>query len=153
MQKVLPLIATLVLSWTVATAQECSADSTVVKAVRRVADNIIAADNAQEIEKVIALYATDAVLLPPNEPPVSGQAAIRSRYEPLFANFKPQIESRIDEVCVDQKTAFVRGHNGGNLVPINGGDFRQLDDTYLMLLRREKDGMWRISHLMWNRSH
>jgi uncharacterized protein (TIGR02246 family) len=152
MQKLLPLIAILVLSSTEAKAQECSADNSVVKTVRRVADNIIAADNSQEIEKVIALYATDAVLLPPNEAPVSGHAAIKSRYEPLFANFKPQIESRIDEVCVDQKTAFVRGHNGGSLVPIAGGDFRRLDDTYLMLLRREKDGVWRISHLMWHRS-
>lgn len=121
-------------------------------AVRRVAEGIIAADNARDIERVLSLYAPDAVLMPPGEAPVQGRAAIRPRYEGLFAAYTPAIEGRIDELAVDGTTAFVRGHNGGRLVPLGDALPRELDDVYLMLLRREKDGAWRISHLIWHRA-
>lgn len=121
-------------------------------AVRRVAEGIIAADNNRDIEGVLSFYATDAVLLPPNEPPLSGHAAIRPRYEALFAGFTPAIEGRIDELIVDGVSAVVRGHNCGRLTSRGSAPSRALDDVYLMLLRREADGSWRISHLMWHRA-
>ena len=152
MPKLLTLAASLILSSVIVNAQECRVDNPLVKTVRRIAEDILAADNGQDIDKVLALYTDDAILLPPNERPVRGRAAIKPRYEALFANFKPQIEGLIDEVCVEQKTAFIRGHNGGSLVPIKGGEFKNLDDSYLMLLRRDKNGAWRISHLIWHRS-
>ena len=129
---------------------DCRADSTAVVAVRAVADGIIAADNAGDIGRVMDAYAADAWLMPPNAAPVKGQAAIRPRYETLFAGFRPAIEGRIDEACVSGATAFVRGHNGGRMVPLRDGSPRALDDVYLMLLRREADGAWRISHLAWH---
>ena len=152
MPKLLTLVVILILSSLVVSAQECRADNPLVKSARRVAEDIVAADNAQDISKVLDLYANDAVLMPPNEKLVEGRDTIRPRYESLFANFKPQIIGRVDEVCVDQKTAFIRGHNGGELIPVSGGEFKKLDDSYLMLLRRDKTGAWRISHLIWHRS-
>jgi hypothetical protein len=53
---------------------------------------------------------------------------------------------------VDGATAVVRGHNGGRLVSRGSAPARELDDVYLMLLRRDPDGAWRISHLMWHRA-
>jgi uncharacterized protein (TIGR02246 family) len=119
--------------------------------VRAVADGIIAADNARDLERVLGHYAADARLFPPNEPPVTGREAIRPRYEALFAGFDPAIEGRVDEVCVDGDTAFVTGHNGGRLRGRGGAADRLLDDVYVMLLRREAEGTWRISHLIWHR--
>ncbi|MEW5917400.1 MAG: hypothetical protein AB1762_13400, partial [Gemmatimonadota bacterium] len=52
--------------------------------LREVAEGIIAADNERAIDKVLSYYADDALLMPPNEPSVSGVAAIRPRYEALF---------------------------------------------------------------------
>ncbi|MEZ4456375.1 MAG: SgcJ/EcaC family oxidoreductase [Gemmatimonadales bacterium] len=120
------------------------------RAVRAVAEGIIAADNARDLERVLGYYAPDAVLLPPGEPPVQGRAAIRPRYEGLFARFDPAIVARVDEVCVDGDLAYVRGHNGGRLVAREGGTSRALDDTYLMVLRRSGEGNWQISQLMWH---
>jgi len=120
--------------------------------VRRAAQGIIAADNTSDIEGVLGFYAADAILMPPGEAPVQGQAAIRQRYEALFAAYAPAIEGRIDELAVDGATAFVRGHNGGRLIPRAEALPRELDDVYLMLLRRAPDGAWRISHLIWHRA-
>jgi uncharacterized protein (TIGR02246 family) len=125
-------------------------DVPAVSDVRAVATGIIEADNARALDRVLDYYAADAVLLPPSEPPVVGRERIRPRYEALFSGFTPAIEGRIDEVCVAGSLAYVRGHNGGRMVAREGGRDRALDDTYLMLLRREADQRWRIGHLIWH---
>lgn len=131
-------------------AQECRADAEAVERVRAVAVGIIEADNERAIERVLAFYAEDAVWMPPGEDALVGPAAFRPRYEGLFANFNPEIELRIDEACVSGSMAFVRGHNGGRLVSRTSDEVRALNDSFLMLLRRESDGEWRISHLIWH---
>jgi ketosteroid isomerase-like protein len=83
---------------------------------------------------------------------VRGREAIRPRYVALFEQFDPAIEARVDEACVSGAVAFVRGHNGGRLSARGAGAGRALDDLYLMLLRRDAGGAWRISHLMWHRA-
>jgi len=100
----------------------------------------------------MSYYAADAILMPLGEKAVAGRDAIRPRYEELFAAFDPQIEPRVDEACAVDGIAVVRGHNGGRLISRHGGDARELDDAYLMVLRLEPDGEWRISHLMWHRA-
>ena len=134
-------------------AAECRADAPAVVRVRAVADGIVAADNARAIDRVLGFYASDAVLMPPAEPPVTGLEAIRPRYEGLFAAFDPAIEGRIDEACVDGSSGFVRGHNGGRMRGRAGQADRALDDYYVMLLRADAAGTWRISHLIWHAGH
>ena len=128
----------------------CQQDAAPVRAVRAVAEGIVDADNARDLERVRASYAPDAILLPPNEAPVRGWDAIRPRYEALFSAFAPAIEGHVDEVCVNGALAYVRGVNRGQFVSRSQQPTRKLDDVYLMLLRRDEDGRWRISHLMWH---
>ena len=135
---------------TARSAPRCDPDGAGAADVRAVAEGIVAADNARDIERVIGYYAPRATLMPLGEPPVTGHEAIRPRYEQLFRSFDPQIEARIDEVCVDGALAVVRGHNGGKLVPRGGGEPRTLDDVYLMVLERDDERRWHIRHLMWH---
>lgn len=132
-----------------APALACEVDSS---GARAVAEGIVEADNARDIGRVLAYYAADALLMPPNEAPVTERAEIRKRYEDLFDNFAPDIEARIDEICVEGSLAFVRGHNGGWLVSRVGGRSRELDDVYLMVLRRGEDG-WKVARLIWHPAH
>lgn len=135
-----------------APAPACEVNRDAGAHVRAVATGIVDADNASALERVLAYYAADAMLLPPGEAPVTGQGAIRPRYEALFAAFKPEIVGRVDEVCVSGPLAFVRGHNGGQLRSRTGGPDRALDDVYLMLLARGAGARWRITHLIWHRA-
>jgi ketosteroid isomerase-like protein len=141
--------AILGVSASVAASAGCGEASDAARAVRAVAEGIIAADNERDIVRVLGFYADDAIWLPPNEAPVTDVAVIRQRYEGLFQDFDPDIDGRIDEICVEGGMAFVRGHNGGWLVSRVGGRSRELDDVYLMLLRQE-GGDWKISRLMWH---
>jgi len=150
MPRLLVLGAVLIAGWVV-TAQAANAcDPSAEQDVRAVAEGIIAADNARDIERVLGYYAADAILMPPGEQPVTGREAIRPRYEGLFAEFNPAIEAHIEEICAGNDLAIVRGHNGGRLVPRAGGAARTLNDVYLMVLHRNAEGEWRISRLMWH---
>jgi uncharacterized protein (TIGR02246 family) len=143
-------VCVLALAAAPARAAECGPDAPAVKRVRAVADGIVAADNARALDRVIAFYAPDAALMPPGEPPVRGRDAIRPRYAALFAAFDPAIEGRIEEACADGATAFVTGHNGGRMKSRTGQPDRLLDDYYVMLLRADAAGAWRITHLIWH---
>lgn len=118
--------------------------------VREVAEGILEADNARDLERVLGYYAPDAMLLPPGEGPVRGRDRIRPRYEALFGGFVPEIEGMIEELVVDGDLAYVRGRNGGRMRSLDGSDERELHDAYLMVLRRATDGRWRITRLMWH---
>ena len=118
--------------------------------VREVAVGIISADNARDLTRVLSFYADDAILMPPNEASVRGKAAIRPRYERLFADFNPEITGEIEELQVADDWAFVRGVNRGSLAPRAGGEARQLSDVYLMILRRATAGSWQIARLIWH---
>ena len=130
---------------------ECRPDASAVRDIRAVAAGIVDADNRRDIERVVAYYSVDAVLMPPGEAPVVGRDRIRPRYEALFAAFTPAIELQVEEACAGAGLGFVRGRNGGRLMPRESGEVRVLDDSFIILLRLEPDGVWRISHLIWHR--
>ena len=142
-----PLV--LCVAWAPA-ALPCSGDAAADSAVRAVVEGLIAADNARNIGRVLDSYAADAVLMPPNEPPLTQRAELEALYRALFDNFDPRIEGHVDEVCVDGALAVVRGRNGGSLAGRDGRESRRLDDVYLMVLRREGANGWLISRLIWH---
>jgi len=147
------LIASLMvvfLSTALSNGQTCQQNVAAEAKVRAVADGIIAADNKRDLKRVLAYYAKDAILMPPGGNTIVGVDSIRPGYESLFANFQPEIKPRIDEVCVSEDFAVVRGFNGGRMAGTGSQPSRKLDDVYLMILRRDRRGDWRIAELMWH---
>ena len=123
-----------------------------IAAVRRMLTAIMSADNARDLNAVMALYADDAALLPPDEKAVTGKESIRPRYQSLFDQFNPEISISHDEIMTDGDWAFARGMTTGKMTPRNGGAAKTVNDKYLMILRRQPDGTWRIARLMWSKS-
>jgi uncharacterized protein (TIGR02246 family) len=131
-------------------AQTCQPNPAAEAKVRAVAEGIITADNKRDLKSVLSYYATDAILMPPGGNIIAGVDSIRPGYESLFANFQPEIKPRLDEVCVSEDFAFVRGFNGGRMAGLGSHPSRMLNDVYLMILRRDHRGDWRITELMWH---
>jgi len=107
------------------------------------------ADNANDLNTVIALYADDAVLLPPNERIVAGKDAIRSRYIDLFARTRMVARFEIDDERSGADHASIRGRVIGRRVA-TGGTVEDLTGKFVMLLARDAAGAWHISALIWN---
>ncbi|HVT40081.1 MAG TPA: DUF4440 domain-containing protein [Gemmatimonadaceae bacterium] len=157
MQLVLQHFCLLTLSATAAVPRHSVADGIVrvprdSLAIVEVVRGIIAADNASDLAKVMSFYSDSALLLPPGEEPVQGHRTIQPRYQRLFDEYRPAIEGMIAEVRLGGEWAFVRGRNRGVLHSKAGAGDRMLNDVYIMLLKREPDGRWRIWELMWHSS-
>ncbi len=125
-------------------------DATQLTAVRQVIERVIAADNAGDVDAVMAQYAADAVLLPPGAPAVAGAAAIRARYAAGFQQFRLEVAFESHETRVAGDWAFDRGVTRGRLVWHDGRPPTPLADHYLMVLIRQPDGAWKIARLMWS---
>lgn len=108
--------------------------------------------NAKDAKAAAALYAEDAVLIPPGEPLVRGRAAIEEYW-------RGAIESGgIRDVSVQTMDALSSGslgyETGSFVLTTNGPDGEAVMDRgrYIELLRHEPDGRWISTHGIWNAS-
>lgn len=121
-------------------------------AVSSVAEGIIEADNAHDLERVLAHYTEDITFMTPDGELVEGKDQVRPRYQELFEHFSLDFRMESDEVGVGDGWAFVRGRTLGTLTPREGGEVQQLNDRFMMILRCEPAQGWLIARLMWVRA-
>jgi uncharacterized protein (TIGR02246 family) len=134
-------------------AREDSAND--VRSLRAVNEAYRAAWLAGDSAAVLRLFATDAVLLPHHgDPPLVGLPAIRAFWWP--PETPPTVVTSLD---ITTEGADVHGDQGvlwGRFALAFSfevdGQQRSLRNagTYLMVLRRQADGEWRITHRMWD---
>ena len=104
--------------------------------------------NAADFASVAALYAETATFMPPNQPLVSGRAAI----EAWMKGFPPFKDFLLQIVEVDGRgdIAFCRGTYSMTIAP--PGAPAPMKDTgkYIEVRRRQKDGSWKIAADIFN---
>jgi uncharacterized protein (TIGR02246 family) len=116
-------------------------------AIRQVDENYAKLVNAKDFKGVAALYAEDAIELPPNQAAVQGSAAIQASLEgfPPVSSFQVEIleiEGRGD-------LAYTRGTYSMTLTPA-GGPPIQDRGKYVEILRKQADGSWKILRDIYN---
>lgn len=119
-------------------------------AVEQTLREIIAADNRGDLEAIVNLYAPDAVLIPPDENPVTGREAIRRRYSDGFSQFSMEVSFDSAETVLAGEWAFNRGKTTGTLIWLDGRPPTPLNDDYLMILEKSPRSGWQIHRLIWN---
>jgi uncharacterized protein (TIGR02246 family) len=104
----------------------------------------VAAFNAGDIEALVALYAEDAQLLPPNDEMKRGSEAVREDFQAMIsAGLKIRLET------VEALAAGDLGQKVG-LYTLEGPGGTTIDRGKYIELWRKVDGQWRISHDTWN---
>jgi len=103
-----------------------------------------AALNAGDVEAIVAVYAADARLLPPNGEMGQGAEAVRAAFNEMIAagltGKLPTIESRV---------AGDIGYRLGTYV-LNAPDGSQVDKGKYIETWRKVDGEWKIANDIWN---
>jgi uncharacterized protein (TIGR02246 family) len=102
-------------------------------------------------EAIAALYASDAVLLPPGEPMVKGAAA--KKYWVDFANgYSGPTELNTMAVEGGGDVATAVGTYKMSLTPKKAGakPLPTEKGKYLEVLKRQEDGSWKLIYDMWN---
>ena len=121
-----------------------------IEAINRLNDNYVAAVNAGDVDGLMMLYTDDAVLMQPNQPAVTGKAAIRSHFQVFFDMFSLEEVLSPEEVVVIGDWAFVRATFTVKVTPRAGGDKTQDHGKGIAIYRKELDGSWKYARLVYN---
>ncbi len=100
---------------------------------------------AGDADGVAALYAEDATEMPGNSPAAEGRETIRARYgtpQPTFTINSLEVDGR-DGLAFDRGTWSLSDVPVGDTTGVRIG-------KYLWISRKQTDGSWLWTHLIWN---
>lgn len=111
----------------------------------RAADSaFVAAANAGDVDAIVAVYASDAALLPPNLPPQKGQGAIRGFWGGFLKAYTVKFELQSDTIEGRGDLAYNMGQYRFSAVPKAKNQPGVADEgKFLEVLKRQPDGKWR----------
>jgi len=139
---ILALVFSACMSSSTATAPMASASpEDVGAAIRANAEAFDSAMRAGNTDAFMALYADDAVLLPPNSPAMPGRDAIRQFWSGLLAMGKTDVNLMVDDVYTSGDLAIERGRfelttpfkDSGKYIVVwrnRGGTWQIIDDIF-----------------------
>ena len=117
--------------------------------------NAIEAQTKKHIEAVqagdwasaMAIYAEDAIFMPPNSPAIEGRANIQA----LMETFPPisNLSNEIVEIEGQGNIAYVRATYTMTLTP-EGGEAITDSGKYIEIRKKQLDGSWLITHDIFN---
>jgi len=113
-------------------------------------EETIQADNAGDLEKLIANYADDAILIPAGSTDIVGKNAIREHYRDIFSNSNFQINASATEIIDGKDLTVIRGNTTGEIISKKDSSSSAVNDKFLMLLKKQS-GQWKIFRLTWSK--
>jgi uncharacterized protein (TIGR02246 family) len=125
-----------------------AADEAAVRAVDAEWARAVAAGDANALT---AVYASDASLLPPNEPVANGEAMKKYNAD-MLNSFSGPIELTTTFVEGRGDLAYAVGTYRATLTPKKAGakPLPTEDGKYLEVLKKQADGSWKIVYDMWS---
>jgi uncharacterized protein (TIGR02246 family) len=115
------------------------------KAIEAAVDRYVEASNEGDVAGLTALYADDAVLLPPDREPIEGREAIAEFWREGTDSGLEVTTLRLD---VDGDVGYLIGRY--RLPPTD--DEPADSGKTVMCLRRQRDGSWKLTADIWNSS-
>ena len=118
-------------------------------AVRKLMQDWALACNTRHLDDLVDIYASDAMVLRPNHPPIRGTAAIREF-------FVTALDSGYGEAELDPLRMEVFGdiaYEAGRckaLVPVAVSKRREERGKYMTLVARQSNGEWKIISDCWS---
>jgi uncharacterized protein (TIGR02246 family) len=115
------------------------------RAIEAAVTRYVAASNQGDIDALAALYAEDAVLLPPEHAPVQGRKAIADFWRQGTDHGLTIHTIRVD---VQNDLGYLIGQY---TLPATGQESAD-SGKYVLCLRRQRDGSWKVTADIWNSS-
>lgn len=148
-------ILSLALSYVAAAKQVDLLSSGDKAAVRAVLERYRSAWLANDEGAVLGTFSGDAILMPAHgNPPIVGTNSIKAFWWPQSATTTTitKVVQTLDEVGGDGTLAYARGLSDVEWRTEDKGTSQswQNSSSFMFLLKRQSDGTWRISHLIWD---
>jgi uncharacterized protein (TIGR02246 family) len=122
-----------------------------VAAIQAADSTFMTAANAGNVDAIAAVYADDAVLLPPNAPAQRGRDAIRTFWGGLLKTYTLKFEVGSDLVEGRGDLAYNVGHYRFTAVPKDKANPGMADEgKFVEILKKQPDGSWKYAVDMYN---
>ena len=99
--------------------------------------------NANDLEKILALYGSEPVFMPQHAPALVGRDAVRAGYKQVFETLKLDIRFEVHEIEEAGDWAWARTSSAGRTRILAAGVEVTEGNNELFIFRRE-GGEWRI---------
>ena len=133
-----------------ATAPEHKSDVAAdLKAINTLRADFAAAYNSNDAAATTAYYADNAIAMPPHQAAVEGRQGIRVMLEALFKENAAKIVHTPLETQVAGDWAYERGNAVATVTPKSGKPMEE-SIKYLVILKRQTDGSWKVYRDMHN---
>jgi uncharacterized protein (TIGR02246 family) len=121
------------------------------EAIRAVADAYVKASLAGDAKAIAALYADDAVEMPPNEPMVKGRTAIEQFYQKLFGSGTKMATFSIThlESTAVGDSGYDVGTYQQSVAPKGATAPVKDSGKYTVILKRSA-GAWKVAYAIYN---
>jgi uncharacterized protein (TIGR02246 family) len=103
-----------------------------------------------DFERWLTFFTEDVIFMPPNSATLYGIDATREFVQPIFEMFNFETDITVDEVEVSDDWAFARWHYMAQYKPKTEGDTIPENGKEIWIFKRQLDGSWRCSHIIWN---
>ena len=130
------------------TSTETDADETAIRKLP--IDDWCSAEATRDLDAKLRLFTADAVLMAPGGQTVVGQQAIRAWHEAAWQENTNECSGTVDEVQVQGDWGFARGTFTAVLTPTSGGAPIQESGKFINIVRRQADGSWKLTRVIWN---
>lgn len=150
--KNLLIITLLALTVTVQAQSEKSSKSVTDKqAIENLINEYGAAIKSASVEKVLAVFTKDGVLMPPGAPTATGQDQLKGTYEYVFSAIKLDLKFTILEITIDKDYAIVRSESAGTTTVLASNQAGPDAYRELFVVKKE-NGTWKIARYMYNKT-
>ncbi len=137
-------VAAVTLVATGATAQPAGDPAQLVSIMERYASAL----RSNNVEALVALYASNGVFMREDMPAVVGRDALRAAYRQVFATLKVDLAFEIQEAEVAGDMAWLRSTSKGRIKVLATGAESSNSFGELVVFRSEQ-GVWRIRSYMY----
>jgi ketosteroid isomerase-like protein len=104
-----------------------------------------------DVDSLLTRLADDAVLMPPNQAPLIGKAAVRAWYTGFLSRVHTVSVTVADrEVFLGDGWAVERASFEWVVNPVGGGDPITDPGSFMQVWQRQPDGRWLLSREVWN---
>jgi uncharacterized protein (TIGR02246 family) len=152
---VLPLVFLLCFTFGCQQGEEVAEEPAVdveadIEAIRKIPVDFNAAMSTGNVDKLVSLFADDAVRIPPNNPPFVGKEAIRGLFQQHLDQFTVQSEGVIVDLKVSGDLAFFRGSWNSIDTPKDGGEPFKGNGSFVQVVQKQPDGSWKVICNIWS---
>ncbi len=120
-----------------------------MEAIKAWFDQYTSSIRAGDVDSLLALYAENIVILPPNGSIVEGRDAFRQFIMGWLGEYNAEENLRIQEIKIFGKNALARGNHNYRNIHKESGVIKEGKGTFINLFELQSDGMWKCTHNMW----